>query len=257
MTRPLGPSGSTHAGPVLRAAVAAALGLALAGCGALPDMPEPLPSSFVATPTPAATLVDPGNLSPDGVAAAERMAVRVRNVGCGELSTGSGFALDTTTAVTNRHVIEDAAELQVSTYDGHEIDVVSARAAAFADLALIRTSAELPFAPVLADGDPVAGDTVTIVGYPLGGRLTVSTGKVLGTTTDPQNVALGAVLVTDAPVEQGSSGSAALDAQGRVVGVVYGRDAAGQSYLVPVSTLASLLADESGFDELSPCDVDG
>lgn len=225
----------------------------LAGCGVLPDLPEPLPSSFVAGPTAAPTLDDAGLLSPDGVAAAERMAVRVRNVGCDGLSTGSGFALDATTVVTNRHVVADTAELHVSTYDGRDVAVVSVGTADVADLALVRTVDPLPSAPTLAPADPQVGDQVTVVGYPLGGRLTVTTGEVLGAVTDPRNVALGTVLVTDAPVELGSSGSAVLDAEGRVVGVVYGMDAEDRSYLVPVSTLTTLLADDAGFAELAPC----
>ncbi len=78
---------------------------------------------------------------------------------------------------------------------------------------------------------------MTVVGYPEGGRLTVTSGTVIGGTTDPLNENLGEVLVTDAAVEPGSSGSAVLDAGGRVVGVVYAKNTLDQSFIVPVSTL--------------------
>ncbi len=97
------------------------------------------------------------------------------------------------------------------------------------------------------------GDVVTVVGYPQGGSLTVTQGQVIGVTTDPINANLGEVLVTDAPVEPGSSGSAVLDAQGRVVGVVYAKSASGQSYIVPVSTLTAVLADTTAFTPTAPC----
>jgi S1-C subfamily serine protease len=61
------------------------------------------------------------------------------------------------------------------------------------------------------------------------------------------------VLVTDAAVEPGSSGSAALDADGRVVGVVYAKNTTGQSFILPVSTLRTLLADETAFTPSPSC----
>ena len=61
------------------------------------------------------------------------------------------------------------------------------------------------------------------------------------------------VLVTDAAVEPGSSGSAALDADGRVIGVVYAKNAADQSFLVPVSTLRTLLDDADAFVPAAGC----
>ena len=92
-----------------------------------------------------------------------------------------------------------------------------------------------------------------MVGYPEGGRLTVTSGSVIGGTTDPLNENLGEVLVTDAEVEPGSSGSAVLDADGRVVGVVYAKNTLDQSFIVPVSTLRSLLADVDAFVAAPSC----
>lgn len=217
-------------------------------------MPPPVPTGVVPTSQPTPTISAGGaQLSPDGFDAVRRMAVRIRNVGCGEVSTGSGFALTATTLVTNKHVVADSAQLQVSTYDGHDVDVTAASTTGLADLALVRTSEDLPSAPELADSDPGQGDPVTVVGYPLGGALTVTAGRVIGTTTDPLNSNLGQVLVTDARVEPGSSGSAALDADGNVIGVVYAKNDAGFSFLVPVSTLRAMLDDESSFTPAPTC----
>jgi S1-C subfamily serine protease len=76
---------------------------------------------------------------------------------------------------------------------------------------------------------------------------------VIGATTDPLNENLGQVLVTNAEVEPGSSGSAVLDADGRVVGVVYAKNSTGQSFVVPVSTLRQLLTDETAFAASTTC----
>lgn len=229
----------------------------LGACAAvdqLPQMPPPAQSDFVPSEVPAFEPSGSDSLSPDGVDAVRRMAVRIRNVGCSSLSTGSGFAIDSTTLITNRHVVADSAELQVATYDGRDIDVTAAETADLADLAVVRTADELPTYPELADHDPVRGDAVTVVGYPQGGVLTVTQGTVIGATTDPLNENLGEVLITDAPVEPGSSGSAVLDDGGRIVGVVYAKNAAGQSFIVPVSTLATLLADTAAFEPTTSCE---
>jgi S1-C subfamily serine protease len=228
----------------------------LAGCAAVedvvPQMPGPAETDFVPSEAPQEQ-TGTGNLSPDGFDAVERLAVRIRNVGCSSLSTGSGFAIDATTLITNKHVVADSAELQVSTYDGRDVDVTAASTADLADLAVVRTAEELPSFPDLATADPVPGDAVTVVGYPQGGALTLTTGQVIGATTDPLNANLGEVLVTDAAVEPGSSGSAVLDEAGNVVGVVYAKNASGQSFIVPVSTLRSLLADETAFAPAPTC----
>jgi S1-C subfamily serine protease len=238
-----------------RARTAALAVVLLAGttaCGVVPAMPGPLPTSFVPQ-VDAPQVADPGSLSPDGVTAAERMAVRVRNVGCGQLSTGSGFALDERTIITNRHVAADSSRLQITTYDGREIEAVSAGATDVADLALLRTEERLTTVPGLATVDAAAGEEITVVGYPEGGQLTTTTGQVLGYEPDPLGSDLGMVGRTNAEVAHGSSGSAVLNVDGEVVGVVYAMDAWGNSYMVPVSTLRDLL-EEEGFSPLTPCD---
>lgn len=240
------------AGPLVALAALTSTGL-LAACGTLPAMPGPMPTDWVPSAAPAPSPTSTGNLSADGFDQAQRMTVRIRNVGCSSLSTGSGFAIDATTLLTNRHVVADSRDLQLSTYDGRDIAVTAASTAALADLAVVRTAEPLPAAPVLADADPQAGDPVTVVGYPLGGRLTVTSGHVIGTTTDPLNENLGEVLITDAQVEPGSSGSAALDAQGRVIGVVYAKNSTGMSFVVPVSTLRTMLADDTAFTATESC----
>jgi S1-C subfamily serine protease len=225
----------------------------LGACGQIPAPPGPLVTDVVPSSVPVPTPTSTGNLSPDGFAEAQRMAVRIRNVGCSSLSTGSGFAIDARTLITNRHVVADSSELQVSTYDGRDVAVTASATAALADLAVVRTADDLPSFPTLSQTDPAVGDAVTVIGYPQGGQLTVTTGRVIGSTTDPLNENLGTVLVTDAQVEPGSSGSAVLDADGQVVGVVYAKNSADQSFIVPVSTLRSLLSDDGAFAATTEC----
>ena len=132
------------------AAVMLAVVVLTGGCSALPGMPAPVPTDVVPTDLPQQSPTSSGNLSPDGFDVAQRMAVRIRNIGCGSLSTGSGFALDDHTLVTNRHVVADSSTLQLSTYDGRDIAAAAASTAALADLAIVRTDDALPAAPELA-----------------------------------------------------------------------------------------------------------
>ncbi|MCO7273212.1 MULTISPECIES: S1C family serine protease [Cellulosimicrobium] len=256
-----GPSARGDAGRSVRRRVvgslvsASLLAGSLAACGVLPELPEPVPDSVVPSLVAPDDPAGSENLSADGFDAVRRMAVRIRNVRCDGLSTGSGFAVDSRTLITNKHVVDSSRSLQLLTYDGRDIAAQTASVAGLADLAIVRTAEDLPSAPTLAAADPAPGDPVTVVGYPEGGRLTVTQGSVIGTTTDPLHENLGEVLVTDAPVEPGSSGSAALNDAGEVIGVVYAKTSTDKSLLVPVSTLQTMLGDESAFTVLPECDA--
>ena len=215
-----------------------------AACGVIPGSPEPLPSNYIPA-APTAGNLDSGNLSPDGFSAAQRMTVRVRNVGCNDLRTGTGFAIDTHTLVTNKHVIEDTKRLEVTTYDGKVISVTAASVTAAADLAIVTVEEGLGAFSVLASEDPEEGDAISVVGYPKGGILTTVKGVITGTTSDPLGASLGTILTTSAPVEPGSSGSPVLDEEGAVVGVIYAKGEDEESYMIPVSILRSLLDQDS------------
>ena len=242
--------GRTASGAAARWGSALAVGLLLAGCAVPRFAPEgdegaePVPTATggAASGAPAA---EDGEVA--GFAAVERAAVRVRNVQCGSgIATGSGFAVDEHTVITNQHVVDGAETIQVSTFDGQELEVRTASISRVADLAVVRTVKELPAHVPLASADPAVGDAVSIIGFPSGGPMPTSTGAVLALTDDPLQTMDTPVLATDAPVEHGSSGSAVLDAQGQVVGVVYaGATQARQSFAVPVSVLADLLADQA------------
>ncbi|MFW2513494.1 S1 family peptidase [Demequina sp. SO4-13] len=225
------------------AALAAASALALTGCAALPHPPAPMPSDWVPSPsaTPMASTV---GLSPDGFSAAQRMTLRMRNITCaGRVNTGTGFALDAFTLVTNRHVIDDSETLEVSTHDGRIIEATAASSTTVADIAIITTTESLGGAfAARAEEDPGEGDVITVVGYPNGGKLTTVSGVVLGPVQDPLGSAVDTVLATTAVVQPGSSGSPVLNDAGDVVGVVYAKNDSNQSFIVPVSVLNTLLA---------------
>lgn len=217
------------------------------GCGALPPEPPEVPDTYV----PNMTFIpeSEGGITTYGFSEAQRMTVRVRNVGCSAVTRGTGFAIDQQTLVTNKHVVEGTNELQLSTSDGRDIEVTGAQSANLADLAIVRTTQQLDASPVLASADPQIGDVVSIIGYPNGGQLTLTSGTVLDYTDDPLNENLGQVAVADAEVEPGSSGSAVLNESGQVVGVVYAKSSSGKTFFIPVSTLTTLLDTPADFTQ--------
>ena len=74
-------------------AACALTAMMLTGCAASDERPDPFVGPYVPEISPSAQ-VDRGALSPDGFTQAQRMTVRVRNIGCQGLSTGTGFAID-------------------------------------------------------------------------------------------------------------------------------------------------------------------
>ncbi|MDM7831987.1 S1 family peptidase [Cellulomonas edaphi] len=235
---------------VRAALLGGALVVLVAGCGVVPGAPAPVPTSVVpplASPSMAAAR------SGDGFDDEQRIALRLRAVSCDGLATGSGFAVDAHTLVTARHVVDDATSVQLSTYDGHDALATSVRVAAAADLAVVRTRDALPAASALAADDPEVGDDVTVVGYPLGRALDVTTGHVTAVLDDPLDENTGVVMIADATVEPGSSGSPVLDDEGHVAGVVYAKGRYGSTYFVPVSTLRSMLDDDDAFVPAPGC----
>jgi S1-C subfamily serine protease len=183
---------------------------------------------------------------------AERMVVRVRNVSCLGVGTGSGFALDEHTLLTNRHVLAGADSVEVSTWDGHSLKVATAEVGALVDLGIATVSGTLPSAGSRF-ADPRAGGRIEVVGFPLGGPLTFSGGRVLDFVAGSRFGIPGPVMRITANVEPGSSGSPVLDAQGRVVGIVYALEVAtGLGLAIPLETLRTLVS-RGGLQAIPAC----
>jgi S1-C subfamily serine protease len=226
----------------------------LAGCGLVPPpSPAAVTPSSEASSAPVATSTPASAVNVHGFTEFERAALRVRNVGCGTVATGSGFAISDHAFITNRHVVGGANLLQVSTFDGHDVEVTTTGAAVTADLAIVWTVQSLPASVRLAQSNPAIGAPVTAVGFPLGGPLTTSHGKVLGYAKDPVGWSSKPMLLNDAPIEHGSSGSALLNDDGELVGVVYAVTGPGSYYAVPVEILNSILQDPVSYSQSAPC----
>jgi S1-C subfamily serine protease len=186
--------------------------------------------------------LDANLLSPFGFDAAQRMTVRVRNIECQGLTLGTGFAVDEHTLVTARHVVEGSRFLEISTYDGRTFEATATGTTTVADLAVVHVEESLTPVATLAATDPIVSDAVTIVGYPGGGRLTTTGAIIITNEVDDVDPELGVAFGVTASLEPGMSGAPVVNANGEVIGVIYGTSATqAQSVMIPVSVLQVLL----------------
>ena len=105
---------------LLVAGAGAVLGV---GIVAQPQASE-LPPVATVAPAARSTLKSaPHKLAQDTLKrAAEKLTLRVRNISCQGIATGSGFGIDEHTIITNRHVLAGASVLQLNTWDGTSLD---------------------------------------------------------------------------------------------------------------------------------------
>lgn len=185
--------------------------------------------------------------------AIQQATLRIRARTCFGVATGSGFAVTDEILVTNRHVVEGADVLQVSTWDGRTFDVTMSGVAVTDDLALALVRGTLPATLPLHEA-PSTGDAVVAVGYPGGRELRFTEGTVVGEMPiDVFGLTTPAIRMTN-EIRPGNSGGPLLDEQGRVVGVVFAVDRqSGDGLAVPIDVLERTVRNAGFFDNPSPC----
>ncbi|MBI5668730.1 MAG: trypsin-like peptidase domain-containing protein [Chloroflexi bacterium] len=167
------------------------------------------------------------------------------------LGTGSGFVIDTDGhIVTNNHVVEGAASIQVTFVDGRIVEADLVGHDPGSDLAVIKVNpadvgTELD--PVeFADSDQVqVGQRVMAIGSPFGENFTLTTGIVsaVGRTIEgSERFVIPRVIQTDAAVNPGNSGGPLLNWGGQVIGVnaailSASRSGSGVGFAIPSNTV--------------------
>jgi serine protease Do len=138
-------------------------------------------------------------------------------------SQGSGFIIDRTgVIVTNAHVVDGAATVQVRLFDGRRYPAKVVGRDTRVDLALLKIegAGELPTLP-LADSNRVrVGELVLALGHPFGLEHSVSFG-IVSRKGAPLTVAAPGFdfIQTDAAINPGNSGGPLVNMAGEVVGV--------------------------------------
>ncbi len=151
--------------------------------------------------------------------------------------------------LTNNHVVENAAEVEVGLMDGDMFKAEIVGSDPATDLAVVRAATNgLPIAE-LGDSDALrVGQLVIAIGNPFGFQSTVSTGVIsaLGRAMRSQTGRLiESVIQTDVPLNPGNSGGPLVDSRGRVIGVNTAiiRPAQGISLAIPVKTASWVIGE--------------
>lgn len=156
------------------------------------------------------------------------------------IGSGSGFFIDSDgTAVTNYHVIEEAATAKIQLAGSGVVhDVVGVYDYSKEnDWAVIKVNCSGN--PVLGIGDPssiVGGAAIYTIGSPEGFQNTISQGII----SNPNRIENGVNYIQiTAPVSHGSSGGALINKYGEVIGITSAMYAEGQNinFAIPISVI--------------------
>lgn len=134
---------------------------------------------------------------------------------------GTGFAVsDNGYIITNDHVIEDALTITVVFPDDSLYKAEIVESYEEYDLALLKVDAEnLPFLSLSPSSEFRKNEPVYFIGNPLAFSGIANKGTVIGYTTaaDIQPD----IIMMDAPVYRGNSGSPVINENGHVIGIVF------------------------------------
>lgn len=139
--------------------------------------------------------------------------------------TGSGVILRSDGhIITNNHVVEDAREIEVTLASGERLPARVVGRDAETDVAVIKVDKDdLPAAVVGSVKTVQVGELAVAIGSPLGLEQSVTAGIIsaLGRRVDRPDDAgpLVDMIQTDAPITQGNSGGALIDAEGSLIGI--------------------------------------
>lgn len=137
-------------------------------------------------------------------------------------SAGSGVIISPEGyIVTNNHVVEEATDITVTTFDRKEFAAKVVGTDPKTDLAVIKIEGEnLPFIPWSAQETIRVGDLVLAVGSPFGLKSSVTMGII--SAMGRGNVGITEYedyIQTDAPINPGNSGGPLVNMAGEIVGI--------------------------------------
>ncbi len=173
-----------------------------------------------------------------------------------DVSSGSGFIYsEDGYVITNYHVVEDAASVDVVMYDGTEYPAEIVGYDSTNDIAVLKVDAQgLPAASLGQSGALSIGDMVVAIGNPLGQLAATQTvGYVSGinreVATDSTIISM---IQTDAAINPGNSGGPLFNMYGQVIGITSakysgttgsGASIEGIGFAIPMDDVTPIISD--------------
>ena len=165
-----------------------------------------------------------------------------QGLGSGVIVSPEGYIL------TNNHVIEGAAEIQVTLSDSRRAIAQLIGADPDTDLAILRIDLERLPVITLGNSDTAqVGDRVLAIGNPFGVGQTVTSGIVSALGRNQLGInTFENFIQTDAAINPGNSGGALVDVNGNLIGIntaIFSRSGGsmGIGFAIPVSTARQVL----------------
>ncbi|MDZ4708646.1 MAG: trypsin-like peptidase domain-containing protein [Saprospiraceae bacterium] len=166
--------------------------------------------------------------------------------GSGVILTADGLI------VTNNHVINNADEINIKTYDDRKFVATKIGVDPSTDLAILKIDATNLTPVEIGNSDALrVGEWVLAVGNPFNLDFTVTAGIVSAKGRNKLNLIQDAkpieeFIQTDAAVNPGNSGGALVDVNGKLVGIntaIYSPDGsfAGYSFAIPVNLMQKVV----------------
>jgi S1-C subfamily serine protease len=194
---------------------------------------QTFPEVFDTLSSPDAGTPPADGIPADAAARVSRSTLLVEGQACDRIQEGSGFVAAANYVVTNAHVVAGERDTRVTTNDGRRLAATVVAFDPDRDLAVLRVPGLA--LPPLELGQAGVDDRGALFGHPGGGALRqapvriaeqiVARGTDITRTRDTERE----VFVLAAVTAPGDSGGPIVDADGRVVGVMFAYDISRQS----------------------------
>jgi S1-C subfamily serine protease len=194
---------------------------------------QSFPEVFDTLSSPDAGTPPADGIPAEAAARVTKSTVLVEGQACARIQEGSGFVAGDNLVVTNAHVVAGENRTHVVTSDGRRLDTTVVAFDPNRDLAVLRVPGLA--LPALTEADGHVDDRGALFGHPGGGPLRQSPVKIA-----EQIVARGTDITRSTPTERevfvlaavtapGDSGGPIVDADGRVIGVMFAYDISRES----------------------------
>lgn len=168
----------------------------------------------------------PDSASTDAVRQASASTVRVEGLGCGGVSTGSGFPVSDDLVITNAHVVSGTTRISVRSPGGQARGATVVAFDPEVDVAVLRVRG-LGLTP-LTPAEGRSSIPGAVIGYPGGGPLTIAPALAArqwtarGRDIYNEQIVTRTIWIVRGRVRPGNSGGPLVDEQGRYLGVIFG-----------------------------------